>query len=81
MKANTREYHTQVFIETNLILLSKLTNTEQVLMCVKYSEEKGNEICPSGVIFRYKCLYYCAGLSFTLEHLFYTDLNYTGRAS
>lgn len=66
-----------IFLETKLILLSKLTNTEKLLMCIKYSEAKVSETCPFEIIFLYKSLKYCAlGTTGIQEHPFHTDLKY-----
>lgn len=78
MKANMKKkYQNLGFLETKLILLSKLTNTEKLLMCIKYSEAKVSETCPFEIIFLYMSLKYCAlGTTGIQEHPFHTDLKY-----
>lgn len=80
MKANMKKklaFSNQFFLETKLILLSKLTNTEKLLMCIKYSEVKVSETCPFEIMFLYKSLkYYALGTVGVQEHPFHTDLKY-----
>lgn len=56
---------------------TKLTNTEKLLICIKYSEAQVSESCPFEIILLYKSLEYCAlGTVGIQEHPFHTHLIY-----
>lgn len=56
---------------------TKLTKTEKLLICIKYSEAQVRKSCPSKIIFLCKSLEYCAlGTVGTYEHSFHTHLIY-----